>query len=136
VVLEPVCCLVRPIWLRRRLERRCSSLQPALRVSNVSRSGPVGVITYDFEVSLSDTFTNLAAYRSGGEQPSTTEITVGPLESGPHIFLACPAHAMARSTVHGLCRAQFLTPAAVCDTTTTAVWGVVCLHRIQVLGRA
>ncbi len=38
-----------------------TSTRPALRVANVTRTGPAGVVTYRFEISTSSTFTPLTA---------------------------------------------------------------------------
>jgi hypothetical protein len=111
VVLEPV-VLGAPNLVAPTAGATVSSLQPALRVSNVSRSGPFGVITYDFEVSLSDTFANLAAYRSSGEQSSTTETTVGPLEAGRTYFWRVRARDGSVESPWSSSR-TFLTPTAV-----------------------
>jgi hypothetical protein len=70
------------------------------------------VITYDFEVALSDTFANLAAYRSTGEQSSTTETSVGPLDAGRTYFWRVRARDASFEGPWSSSR-TFLTPAAV-----------------------
>lgn len=51
-------------------------IHPTFVVSNASRSGPVGAITYLIEVADSETFANKVAVWTTGEQPNQTTLTV------------------------------------------------------------
>jgi hypothetical protein len=52
------------------------SLHPSFTIANVTRSGPVGAITYLIEVADSETFANKVASWTAGEQPNQTTLTI------------------------------------------------------------
>jgi hypothetical protein len=63
-----------------------SSLQPEFAVSNAPRSGPVGPIGYEFEVSESGSFASRLALWTLAEQPGVTRYTSVPLPGGRQFF--------------------------------------------------
>jgi hypothetical protein len=61
-----------------------SATRPTFTVQNVTRSGPAGPITYTFQVSTSETFTDTVASGKVSEGSSTTSFTpADELASGP-----------------------------------------------------
>lgn len=58
-------------------DTRVSERNPVLVLSNAGRSGPVGGIVYEFQVSTMESFAQLTASLEQGEQPGSTRVAVG-----------------------------------------------------------
>jgi hypothetical protein len=61
---------------------RVSTLRPTFRFANAARSGPVGAITYEVQISEVYSFENVYALLTVGEQPGTTSVQMG--HDGPY----------------------------------------------------
>jgi hypothetical protein len=86
------------------------STSPELIVANAARSGPIGAVTYTFEVSTNETFSAIVASGTASEQAAQTRFQV-PVALNPDVRYYWRARASDSTTTGAWCAGQsFRTP--------------------------